>query len=74
MGHADALSRAPIKSIAEQDISYSEIAQEQEKEPHDIRTVILWIKDNIKPDKPSENVSSFFRTLYNLFDSLKLTY
>ena len=34
MRHADALSRAPINSIAVQDISYSEIAQEQEEDPN----------------------------------------
>ena len=71
MGHVDALSRAPVQSIAVQDISYSEIAQEQEEEPS-IRTVIHWIQNDNKPDKVPDNSSSLLKTLYNLFDSLKL--
>ena len=39
IGHVDTLSRAPVQSVAVQDISYSEIAQEQEEGPS-IRTVI----------------------------------
>ena len=54
-----------------QDISYSETAQEQEEDP-DIRTVIDWIQTNSKPDKRPDNGSSFLKTFYNLFDSLKL--
>ncbi len=71
MQHADALSRAPVKSIRISTLSWTEFEETQNLD-EDTFTVLVkrWVLNGRKTDKKPDDASPMLKSLFNVFESL----
>ena len=69
MQHADALSRAPVKSIRISTLSWTEFEETQNLD-EDTLLVKRWVLNGRKTDKKPHDASPLLKSLFNVFESL----
>ena len=69
MQHADALSRAPVKSIQISSLSWTEFEEIQNLD-EDIVKAKEWVLNNSRLERRPQDASEMLKALYNVFESL----